>query len=72
MGPLSSIGLSLVAGAKPGCTTAGVQKPFVGWVSGGGIYEVKNRMQGSPKVKLQTGIKKRNDQRHFSESLGIG
>lgn len=71
MGPFSSIGLSSVAGAKSGCTTAGVQKAFVGCVSDRGVYEVKNRMQGSPEVKLQTGIKKRSDQRHFQSPLGL-
>ena len=71
MGPFSSIGLSSVAGAKSGCTTAGVQKAFVGCVSDRRVYEVKNRMQRSPEVKLQTGIKKRSDQRHFQSPLGL-
>ena len=71
MGPFSAIGLSSVAGAKSGCTTAGVQKAFVGCVSDRRVYEVKNRMQRSPEVKLQTGIKKRSDQRHFQSPLGL-
>lgn len=59
-----------MAGARPGYTIVGVQKAFVEGVNDEGIHEVEDWMQGSPEMKLETGIKKKNDQRHFQSPLG--